>query len=104
MWIADKENVKEDKNFFCLQWISNQDTYYNKWAKDHLVFMKMCPIISEHSQKLTPYLCQNNVALYFEPYWNQEYVADISFIKLKDWAFQCKRTKFFGWCGQKLWL
>ena len=46
--------------------------------------MKMCPITSEHSQKLTPCLCQNDVALYFEPYWNQEYVADISFIKLKD--------------------
>ena len=28
--------------------------------------------IKEHSQKLSPYLFQNDVALYFEPYRKQE--------------------------------
>ena len=49
--------------------------------------MKMCPITNEHSQKITFYLFQNDVALYFGPYWKQENAADINFwcfIKLKD--------------------
>ena len=36
----------------------------------------------EHSQKLTPYLFQNNVVLYFESYWKRENEADINF-----WGF-----------------
>ena len=32
-----------------------------------------------HSQKVTPYLFQNYVALYFESYWKRENVADNSF-------------------------
>ena len=35
--------------------------------------------IKKHSQKLTPYLFQNDVVLYFEFYWKQENVADINF-------------------------
>ena len=44
-------------------------------------------LISKHSKKSTPYLFQNDVVLYFEPYWKQENVADINFwcfIKLND--------------------
>ena len=43
--------------------------------------------VNKHSEKLNPYLFQNDVALYFEVYWRQENAADISFrcfIKLKD--------------------
>ena len=46
--------------------------------------------MKEHSQKLTPYLFQNDVALYFEPYWKRENAIDIKFwyfVKLNDWAF-----------------
>ena len=35
--------------------------------------------MKEHSQKLTPHLFQNDVALYFESYRKQENVADINF-------------------------
>ena len=35
--------------------------------------------IKEHSQKLTTYLLQNDVVLYFESYWKRENVADINF-------------------------
>ena len=43
--------------------------------------------MKEDSQKLTPYLLQNDVALYFESYWKRENVADIIFLdfnKLND--------------------
>ena len=45
----------------------------------------------EHSKKLTPYLLQNDVVLYFESYWKQQNVADINFWDfnmLNDWASQ----------------
>ena len=35
--------------------------------------------MKEHSQKLTPYLFQNDVALYFESYWKHKNVTDINF-------------------------
>ena len=47
--------------------------------------------IKEHSQKLTPYLLQNDVVFFFESYGKQENVADINFLdfnKLNDWASQ----------------
>ena len=34
--------------------------------------------MKEHSQKLTPDLFQNDVALYFESYWKRENVTDIN--------------------------
>ena len=34
--------------------------------------------IKDHSQKLTPYLFQNDAALYFESYWKRENAADIN--------------------------
>ena len=37
--------------------------------------------MKEHSQKLTTYLLQNDVVLYFESYWKRENVADINFWK-----------------------
>ena len=43
--------------------------------------------ICKHNKKLSPYLFQNYVALYFESYWKRENAAEInfwSFIKLKD--------------------
>ena len=49
---------------------------------------------AEHSQKLTLYLFQNNVALYFEPYWKQDNAADINFwylIKLKCLSFPMEK-------------
>ena len=30
-------------------------------------------------EKLTPYLYQNDLAFYFEPYWKRENAADINF-------------------------
>ena len=50
----------------------------------------------ELSQKLTPYLFQNDGALYFEGYWKRDFAAAINFrclIKLKDFAFQWKKNK-----------
>ena len=38
--------------------------------------------MKEHSQKLTPYLFQNDVVFYFESYWKQENVADTIFLGL----------------------
>ena len=35
--------------------------------------------MKEHSQKLTPYLFQNDVVLYLESYWKRENVADNKF-------------------------
>ena len=35
--------------------------------------------MKEHSQKLTPYLFQNNFVLYFESYWKRENVTGINF-------------------------
>ena len=32
-----------------------------------------------NSKKLTPYLTENDVVLYFESYWKRENVADINF-------------------------
>ena len=49
--------------------------------------------IIDYSQKLTPYLFQKNVVLYFESYWKRENAADIkfwTFNKLNDWASQWK--------------
>ena len=43
--------------------------------------------IKEHKHKLTTYLFQNDVALYFESYWKRENVADNNswdFHKLND--------------------
>ena len=37
--------------------------------------------MKEHSQKLTTYLLQNDVVLYFKSYWKRENVADINFWK-----------------------
>ena len=40
-----------------------------------------------NSKKLTPYLIENDVVLYFESYWKRENVADINywdFNKLND--------------------
>ena len=51
--------------------------------------------IKEHSQKLTPYLLQNDVVFFFESYGKQENVADINFLdfnKLNDWASQWKKS------------
>ena len=45
------------------------------------------PVLSERSLKLSLYLFQIVVALYFEPFWKLEYVAGINFwrlIKLND--------------------
>ena len=36
--------------------------------------------IAEHSQKWTPVLFQNDVALCFEPYWKQENAVDMNFL------------------------
>ena len=38
--------------------------------------------INEHSKKLTHYLFQNDVVLYFESYWKQENATEINF-----WGF-----------------
>ena len=51
--------------------------------------------IKEHSQKLTPYLLQNDVVFFFESYWKRENVADINFLdfsKLNDWASQWQKS------------
>ena len=51
--------------------------------------------IKKHSQKLTPYLLQNDVVFFFESYWKREKVADINFLdfnKLNDWAPQWKKS------------
>ena len=61
--------------------------------------------LKEHSQKLTSYLFQNDVVLYFKPYWKRENAADINFwcfIKLKDWAFQWKKNKLFSLTRSKV--
>ena len=45
----------------------------------------------QHSQKLTPYLFQNDVALYFKPHWKQENTTNTNFrcfIMLNDQALQ----------------
>ena len=45
--------------------------------------------MTDHSKKLTPYLLQNYVALYFASYWKQANVAVINFWDfntLNDWA------------------
>ena len=44
--------------------------------------------IAEHSQKWTPVLFQNDVALYFEPYWKQENAADMNFVLNKSQELQ----------------
>ena len=47
------------------------------------------------SQRLTRFLLQNDVVLYFESYWKRENVAGINFWdfdKLNDWASQCKKS------------
>ena len=49
----------------------------------------------EHSQKLTPYLLQNDVVLYFESCWKRENVANINswdFNKLNDQVSQWKKS------------
>ena len=51
--------------------------------------------MKERSQKLTLYLFQNDVVLYFESYWKREDVTDNNFWefnKLNDWASQCKKS------------
>ena len=51
--------------------------------------------IKKHSQKLTPYLLQNDVVFFLESYGKQENVADINFLdfkKLNDWASQWKKS------------
>ena len=61
----------------------------------------------DYKWKLTPYLFQNDVVLYFESYWKRENVADINF-----WDFNrlmtefpdAKRAIFCGWPGEELWL
>ena len=50
-----------------------------------------------YSQKLTPYLFQNDVVLYFESYWKSENVADIIFLASISEMIELpngKRTKF----------
>ena len=37
--------------------------------------------MKKHSQKLTPYLLQNDVVLYFESYWKRENLADITLLE-----------------------
>ena len=54
--------------------------------------------IKEHNQKLTHYLFQNNIVLYFESYRKRENAANIIFSvfnKLNDWAPQWKKNEFF---------
>ena len=51
----------------------------------YLIWIYLIDVPDQYSQKSTPYLFQNNVALYLEPYWKQDN-ADIKlwyFIKLK---------------------
>ena len=51
--------------------------------------------IKGYSQKLIPYLFQDDVVLYFESYWKQENAAGINcwcFIKVNDWTFQSKKN------------
>ena len=51
--------------------------------------------VKQHSKKLTTYLFQKDVALYFESYWKRENVADNNFWdfnKLNDWASQWKKS------------
>ena len=45
--------------------------------------------IKERTEKLTPYLLQNDVVLFFGSYWKRENVTNINFLdfsKLNDWA------------------
>ena len=56
--------------------------------------------IKEHSQKVTPYLFQNDVVLYFESYWKQENAADIIFLGFNKLIFEFpvgKKKKICGW-------
>ena len=57
----------------------------------HLPSSRTCNMLqmTDHSKKLTPYLLQNYVALYFGSYWKQANVAVINFWDfntLNDWA------------------
>ena len=75
--------------FFCP--LSNLDIFY---------FMMGWPLKeAEHSQELTPYLFQNDVALYFEPFWKQNNAEDINFwyfIKLKWLSFPMEKEQSFA--------
>ena len=58
--------------------------------------LRISVYLHKHSQKLTPYLFQNYVALHFNLYWELKNVADIwCSIMLKNWAFQWKKNKPF---------
>ena len=55
--------------------------------------------MKEHSVKLTLYLLQNDVVLYFESYWKRENVVDINFWdlnKLNDSAPQDQKEQYFA--------
>ena len=55
--------------------------------------------MKEHSIKLTLYLLQNDVVLYFESYWKRENVVDINFWdlnKLNDSAPQDQKEQYFA--------
>ena len=73
-----------------------------------LANIERCPKFLEyalHRQKLSPYLFQNDVALYFDPYWKIENAADIKFwcfIKLNDGAFQWKNNKILRLARSKV--
>ena len=77
--------------FEMFPWKINQKLYKNCLFRS---FSYRMWVVAEHSQKLTPYLLQNNIALYSKLYWKRKSVADINFwcfIKLQDWAFQWKK-------------
>ena len=61
-----------------------------------IIFLSLLLDTPVYSQILTLYLFQNDVALFFEPFWKPGNVADVNvwcFIKLNDWAFQWKKNE-----------
>ena len=84
------KSVKRNRNYLLM---------VPKWFffVHYLIWIYFIDVLDQYSQKSTPYLFQNNVPLYLEPYWKQNN-ADIKvwyFIKLKWLTFPMKKETNF---------
>ena len=109
-FLLDRQNLLSVTEIIC--WWSLSDFFF----VHYLIWIYFIDVPDQYSQKSTPYLFQNNVALYLEPYWKQDN-ADIKlwyFIKFKWLTFpmekatnfatdQVKGHDFKNWTGDWRW-